>query len=218
MLCLLAICGLLAAVTAQDMSCSDVDATYVIGDDIKFCMAITVGSNVQQGKKIVFNAVVDEYTVFQAQGAFSEFYDLAPVNSSIYLKVANGKPSVTRAFLNGTGYATLYNAIVSVDNGKIEEIYWDNDCYNCTTSAGCESVASVSCCIDKVCYANVERNKCRTDNFKCDPKVYVTWVGTDANGDRLTSAGLAMSRFTDFAVTDMYSSAEGVYDKESSNV
>ncbi len=49
--------------------------------------------------------------------------------------------------------------------------------------------------------------------FKCDPKFYITWFGTDADGKQLKSSNLSMSRFRQYAVGSLYNSAKDAFNK-----
>ena len=48
-------------------------------------------------------------------------------------------------------------------------------------------------------------------SFQCDPRFYVTWFGTDANGKQLKSSNLSMSRFRQYAVGSLYNSAKDAF-------
>jgi hypothetical protein len=49
--------------------------------------------------------------------------------------------------------------------------------------------------------------------FDCDPKFYITWFGTDADGKQLKSSNLSMSRFRQYAVGSLYNSAKDAFNK-----
>jgi len=40
----------------------------------------------------------------------------------------------------------------------------------------------------------------------CDPQIYVSWVGSDKNGAKMTSAGMRLSLFKQFSSTDLLAS------------
>ena len=52
-----------------------------------------------------------------------------------------------------------------------------------------------------------------TSAFTCDPKFYITWFGTDADGKQLKSSNLSMSRFRQYAVGSLYNSAKDAFNK-----
>lgn len=43
------------------------------------------------------------------------------------------------------------------------------------------------------------------DTGRCDPKLYVVWVGTDVNGEYLTSANLKITNFNNYNMGKIYS-------------
>lgn len=51
----------------------------------------------------------------------------------------------------------------------------------------------------------------KNNTFDCDPKFYITWFGTDAENRPLQSSGLAMSRFRQYSVVDLYVGARDVF-------
>ena len=58
-------------------------------------------------------------------------------------------------------------------------------------------------------YENCYEVEC-TDN-KCDPKFYITWFGTDKNGNQLKSSNLALSKFKKYSVDALFSSVEDIF-------
>jgi hypothetical protein len=46
------------------------------------------------------------------------------------------------------------------------------------------------------------------DAAECDPKIYVSFIGTDSNDNYMESAGKRISRFRQFSVGQMYGSAK----------
>jgi len=104
-----------------------------------------------------------------------------------------------------SSYMSLFSAVVSVLDGKIISVAWDNGCYFCDYTT----------CVTDSTGANCPSNGCFNTNItatSCDPKVYVSWFGTDKNGYKLTSSGLRFSRFTQFSVTSLINDAQNVVD------
>lgn len=96
----------------------------------------------------------------------------------------------------------MYSAVVQMDGGNVTDIVWDNGCWDggskCLEGYGIEG--------DRVNY--IEGCQVKTD---CDPKVYVSFIGTDSESNYMESAGEAtlnlgrrISRFRQYAVNDMY--------------
>lgn len=107
---------------------------------------------------------------------------------------------------------TVFNAVIKVDNGVIKEIVWDNDCYDCFYDDNvCFEDLQVPYMYNATnfgIYKNCKEPKlCKTSKneaFKCDPKFYITWYGTDVKGRRFQSSGMAMSRFRQYSVGSLY--------------
>ncbi len=50
---------------------------------------------------------------------------------------------------------------------------------------------------------------------ECDPKIYISFVGSDACSNYMESAGKQISRFRQYSVSDMYISAKNAFSKYS---
>ena len=59
------------------------------------------------------------------------------------------------------------------------------------------------------CYEN-DMNNCEKNNA-CDPKFYITWFGTDKNGNQLKSANLALSKFKQYSINSLYDSFKNIF-------
>ena len=98
--------------------------------------------------------------------------------------------------------------------GEITELVWDNACYGCDDK--CEQNISIKSLLDKNkkmtynnCYEN-DMNSCKSNNA-CDPKFYITWFGTDKNGNQLKSSNLALSKFKKYSVNSLYNSVKNIF-------
>ena len=60
------------------------------------------------------------------------------------------------------------------------------------------------------CYES-SKNNCSGN--KCDPKFYITWFGTDKNGNQLKTSNLAMSKFKQYSISSLYSSVKDTLNK-----
>lgn len=157
----------------------------------------------------------------------------------------------------------IMTVVVSVYNGKVQSITWDDGCYFCDSLtanadgenefcqpnifsspnasalptgsledaqlAAAEQAAPYSA--DQLSEARVDGGgmscitygagtsqhnpsvigepalDCSTTPEECDLKLYVVWTGTDSNGNYFQSAGLRFSRFQQFAISSLYTSA-----------
>jgi hypothetical protein len=58
---------------------------------------------------------------------------------------------------------------------------------------------------------NANKEDCALNGgAECDLKIYVVWTGTDTNGQYFQSAGLRFSRFQQFAISSLYTSARSL--------
>jgi hypothetical protein len=157
----------------------------------------------------------------------------------------------------------IMTAVISVYNGEVQSITWDDGCYFCDTltanadgvneycqpnifsapnisalPAGSLTDAQTAAAkqakpytADQLTQAKVDGGgkscitygagassqnpsvtgtpalNCAETPEECDLKLYVVWTGTDANGNYFQSAGLRFSRFQQFAISSLYTSA-----------
>ena len=81
----------------------------------------------------------------------------------------------------------IFSIVVNIDNGKVSDVAWDNGCWDCTSMCYLDKInvnSSQSICRINPC--NTTQNGSTT---ACDPKIYVSWIGTDSNGNHMNSAG-----------------------------
>lgn len=48
-------------------------------------------------------------------------------------------------------------------------------------------------------------------NLANDPKIFLSWIGTDRSGDYMLSQALRISRFTEYAVGNAYADAVKIF-------
>ena len=118
-----------------------------------------------------------------------------------------GNQTVEKAF-------TIFSIVVKVKKGNITELVWDNACYGCDDKCETDITSISELNSNKTmtysnCYENDINNKC--SNNGCDPKFYITWFGTDKNGNQLKSANLALSKFKQYSVNSLYDSVKNIF-------
>jgi len=141
---------------------------------------------------------------------------------------------------SNTGVATgdittipVYTAIIQMDNGVVSNIGWDDGCFFCaentdtcafsafnanaslpiadSTLRGCRKASDE-------CYADAFTNDQATNTTgnatltagNCDLKIFLTWTGTDRNGQYLRSANKRFSRYRAFGVATAYQAAVNI--------
>lgn len=122
-------------------------------------------------------------------------------NEIIYLRIgaADGEITDPVPYLNSTDelVGVVYSAVVTLKDGEVDKVEWDNDCGACDDCLEYED--------EEVCAEDL----CDTNSFKdCDPKVYISWMGTDKNGIQLVSAGYRISQFRKFSLYEVYNESK----------
>ena len=103
-----------------------------------------------------------------------------------------------------------------MEEGKIYDVVWDNGCFDCDDNCNNE-IVSYSVFNSTInqnyenCYENITSCKASSDTNTCDPKFYVTWFGTDKNGNQLKSANLALSKFKHYSINSLYDSVKNIF-------
>ena len=96
--------------------------------------------------------------------------------------------------------------------GEITELVWDNACYGCDDK--CEQNIKIHSLLDRnktMTYSNCYDTTNNCNNNACDPKFYITWFGTDKNGNQLKSSNLALSKFKKYSVNSLYNSVKNIF-------
>jgi len=207
--------------------CTDRDVNIALkrGDLAPICIQfITDGTTYV---KAPFAIKVDEYSVLIAGNAFATFVNTPAASTStssdtrIIAQTDTDHYTKALPFANVTTgttifYANLYNLVIRLTDGIVTELVWDNTCgicsdLSCYTDAMDDGQATNLCEVQSTC-------KGTTYTASCDPKIYVTWIGTDSAGTALTSAGLRMSQFTKYSITGLYSQAASLVKTTVTNV
>jgi hypothetical protein len=175
-----------------------------------------------------FNCSADTFNTTRLYATFDvSILDVATPLPRIY-KTIDVNPCI---YGNGSQIYTIpfYTIIVSLSQGKVSYITFDDGCYFCASNgAECISTAvdlNTSTAVPtsellgcrepaSYCYpaSSNGANESTSSNTTvlplspCDLKVFVVWTGTDAAGTYLTSAGRRLSRFRQYASASAYQS------------
>jgi hypothetical protein len=95
----------------------------------------------------------------------------------------------------------VFSIVVSLESGKVKKIQWDNFCDICSDK--CVKWKKEEVCAEKFCKGGKEKD--------CDPRIYVTWIGTDANDENLLSASYRISQFRKYSIYSMYSQTKSKF-------
>ena len=204
-------------------TCGDAKTTsFAKGDEVPVCIHFS-----PTYKKVLFLPRLDVYSGVEAKGAYSYFSALTthrvllsdnqtdsntttPTNNtntdtpsalytdiSIAVQVAGSMLTTWVPYIIPTLVAPVFSVVVDVSDGDIDSIEWDNSCSVCDTE--CITSGKEEICAQESC-----TNETSSD---CDPKIYVSWLGTDKNGLNLESSAYRISAFRKFSLYDSYNSA-----------
>jgi hypothetical protein len=105
-----------------------------------------------------------------------------------------------------------YTVIVSVDKGNVIAVQYDEGCHSCDpSSSDCTNNAFLTTentipIVESSPFRSCAAPECRAANatWECDLKIFMTWTGTDSNGNFFESANLRPSRFRQFGIGGFY--------------
>ncbi|KAF0686804.1 Aste57867_21401 [Aphanomyces stellatus] len=188
-----------AAIIATGFCNDKVGATtpLVKGDQTYFCV------NINDQYRAVFAPIVDQYVQLRLHDSYIDQRMRGnTTTASTFLTVSSMKTrSVYKMFTNGLGKAyPILTAVVTVKQGEIQGISWDDGCYLCDyTSCDSNLYAAPNTALvnsafgdGSTCYHSP--TQCVNQTALCDLSIYVGWTGTDANGNYLSSAGTVCIR------------------------
>lgn len=108
--------------------------------------------------------------------------------------------------MNTTSVFPLFSLVIEFTDGNVTDLIWDNGCWSGSTL-----------CYDYIAGAYDDSNNyvesCGTGNesSNCDPKIYVSFIGSDASGNYMESAGKRISQFRQYSVGEIYSSSKSLF-------
>mmetsp|Transcript_28752 Transcript_28752/g.66349 ORF Transcript_28752/g.66349 Transcript_28752/m.66349 type:complete len:280 (+) Transcript_28752:35-874(+) len=102
-------------------------------------------------------------------------------------------------------FAAFVTVLITIDKGVVQKVEWnwDDESSRC---GGCEDT-----CIDKhFCTVDCTDQPASTEVGAglCDFKIYVAWIGTDADGQYCTSSNTMFSKFTALGVSNIMTQAK----------
>lgn len=114
---------------------------------------------------------------------------------------------------NGGNYVLgSYSVIVYMNQGNVTSIDWFDGCSECDCSSD-DGIVDMFC-PDSICLSNAcavtEADCDKMGPQTCNIKVYVGWIGTDANGRPFDSSSSFPQNFMRFGFSKTYRAAAGV--------
>lgn len=201
--------------------CEVSSGSYKTSDEVTLCVFLSqvdftnATSLITPGPYLAFKSKLDEYSAVRLSNSYLSIVTSecpgVDVNSTAYTNCSmsyaitvasdNLVQSTSVPYLKDYLVATVFSIVVTLDNGKVTKIEWDNYCDMCNDQ--CMSWGIEEVCADKECAVETEGD--------CDPRVYISWIGTDKDGNNLLSASYRMSQFRKYSVYQMYSDAKGKF-------
>jgi len=99
----------------------------------------------------------------------------------------------------------FWTAILDVDNGRLNSIYWDDGCYECDDSQCINATCAVPV---STCYEVTYTGFSTGGTNNCDLKIYIGWKGQDKDGNYLTSSARRLSAFRSYSLSSVYNTAK----------
>ena len=164
--------------------------------------------------KVGFNVQVDKPEVIRIEDAYTNFKDKT---TDTYLIVQLGGAqafSVMVPYIKASAdkvYPLNFLNIV-MSTGSISSYTWQNICDGCgIESATCNAETASTTLYDGTSGTYEQSNcyiaKCSSSNLaNCDPRLFITWSGTDTDGKYLYSAGKALKQFISQNVVSLWES------------
>lgn len=137
--------------------------------------------------RICLTVFIQAYKNFKAYTALSSVSLVVQADSN-FTSSDNSTYLRKSTEIGGTDVVVpIFSLVVNLDNGKITGTSWDNGCWDCTSLCYLDKISSSTS--QSICRINPCNLSDSSGTTACDPKIYVTWIGTDSSGNHMNSAG-----------------------------
>lgn len=104
------------------------------GEQVYLCVHI-----LPKEYRMAFNVTVDEYEVLSITGGYIFSYKDTIQEQSYVMQLGNVTTPYKAIYFDkaNSKVTTLFNLVIKLDKGKISDVVWDNDCWDCSFSNGC---------------------------------------------------------------------------------
>jgi len=203
---------------ADDISDVIKSHSFARFDDVLFSVYVYENNNPDAlKKKASFVPSVDLFSEMIITNSGSYYKNLSASISAVQIEVegvtSQGVIVSEKRFyidLENTplSFVGFFTAIVQINNGVMERIYWDDGCGECDQTT---SITEQRCIADKNCGILYDGDglDCTVPG-NCDISVYLAWIGTDNSGVPMNSISSIPSRFSEFSFNPVYKAAAGV--------
>lgn len=110
---------------------------FKIGDNVFVCIHL-----LPRELRMAFNVTVDSYEVLTVTGGYIFSFkdsEAGNKNQSYAFQFGNVSTAFSSLYYSEEikQVAALFNVVIKLDDGKISDVVWDNDCWGCALSTGC---------------------------------------------------------------------------------
>ena len=206
-------------INTTSYECQDFDETIEleIGKEIILCIHIP-----ELEQKIPFKIKVDEYSLLTINQGYSlafNYQEKKPIHFIAQIgNITSTYPSVKKIFYfilfqlyfkKDEIVVPIFNIVIKINKGYITEIFWDHQCYGCSNNECFSSTINYTNSNQTIQYKNCKGTYVgNSEDTSNDPKFYITWFGTDKHKRQMKSSNLAISKFKQYSVEDLYKSVK----------
>ena len=108
---------------------------YKIGEPVFFCIHF-----VPRNYRIAFNITVDNYEVLTVSGAYIYSQTDTVNKQEIIAQFSNVTVPYPAVYMEKAAkeVTLLFNVVIKLNKGNIEDVVWDNECWSCGFTEGCK--------------------------------------------------------------------------------
>ncbi|CAD8179554.1 unnamed protein product [Paramecium octaurelia] len=190
-------------VLSQTQVCqtSDFNSGYKKGDHIVLCLFFQTADNQQYRQ--VYQLKVDQYTALLVSGAYQT---LSSKQSNLWANSGSISTVYGTPYTQSGGAFPIQSIVVQMIQGSVIDVFWDNVCFD---GSQCKENSITTTTGQSVSENNDFVTSC--SGGACDPKVYVSFLGTDANGQYFTSNGIRMSKFRQYSAAQIFTNTQNAF-------
>jgi hypothetical protein len=203
--------------------------SFAYGDQFGLCVHFVrcmTSTGICESMRASYPLTVDNFTVVELKDGQTKYALGAGASSYDAVKIVVQAHGTTYSypidFVNFTGgavsfYANVYSLVISVHKGQIFNVTWDDKCGLCEEDSNeCKTINLADGLTDQLCNAKAQCAAPATT--QCDPKIFVSWIGSDKNNRKMTSAGMRLARFRNFDMSEIYTRAQNLKNVTNSTI
>mmetsp|Transcript_31489 Transcript_31489/g.83968 ORF Transcript_31489/g.83968 Transcript_31489/m.83968 type:complete len:252 (-) Transcript_31489:246-1001(-) len=202
-------------------------SNFVVGDSIHICVFLATSPP----KKMVFRIKVDEHASLVLRDA-AQFSASDDDGLHVWMSASGDEPmypldcegsdsrehlvSCPQIFSMADSSVIVLSAVINMADGNIQNFVWDDSCVGCASSSclyGSKRLDNRTFVGGDALHANGVCSKisCLSQDTDCDLKLFLTWAGTDADGNNALSASTRLSRFSGTSLTSALDSISSLF-------